>query len=82
MGNVHFGFESDLEENFSEKADCGTPVGESSEFSHQWSNVTCKRCLKNREKIESALKLQEENIVEHMGGMVAFHSQETNKANL
>lgn len=82
MGNVHFGFESDLEECFSEKADCGTLVGESSEFSHQWSGVTCKRCINNRDKIESALKIQEENILEHMGAMVAFQKQETNEANL
>ncbi|WP_045391854.1 hypothetical protein [Vibrio rotiferianus] len=75
-GKTHFGNESDIEDAFSEKADCGTQIGEASEFSMNWSEVTCKVCLKNRSKIEADIQLREENILEHMGGMVTFHANQ------
>lgn len=78
MGNIHFGSAYEIEELFFEQADCGTRIGELSEFSLQWETVTCKRCLRSREKIETALRADEENILYHMGGMVDFYNRENN----
>jgi len=66
-----------------EKAMCGTVgIWEGStmhnEFSSAtcWDLVTCKRCLKQRNKLTKAVKLIEADIIKGMGEFVEFCKDE------
>lgn len=55
-----------------------TPVNHDDdiEISRHWDEVTCKRCLKQKESIEFHLKKQEETICKSMGDMADWHMEE------
>ncbi|AUR95120.1 hypothetical protein NVP1201B_15 [Vibrio phage 1.201.B._10N.286.55.F1] len=74
MTKVHYSPYSDEDESYSERAMCGVRVGESYQYDNRWNYVTCKLCEKNRDKIESSIKVEEETIVDQMGDMVEFLS--------
>ncbi|WP_415912405.1 hypothetical protein [Neptuniibacter sp. QD37_11] len=53
-----------------ERAPCGTWLGETSHTTGDWSHVTCGHCLRNKDRIKSAQAADEKVIVEQMGAMV------------
>ena len=44
----------------------------SENISNYWREVTCKKCLKNRDNYEAQVILEEKDIVDQMGGFVDF----------
>lgn len=73
MTKVHYNASHDgIEESYSERAMCGVKVGENYDFHYDWRYVTCKLCLRNRDKIESAVRVEEESIVDQLGDMADF----------
>lgn len=72
MSKVHYSPYCDEDESYSDRAHCGVKVGESYQFDNLWSGVTCKLCIKNRVKIESAVRFAEDDAVNQMGEMAAF----------
>lgn len=64
-----------------EKYMCGSRVNHDNdiEITWDWNKVTCKRCLKQRNKIEEYLKKEEEEIVKSYGDMAEFMMKEENK---
>lgn len=74
---VHF--EGPYFSEYTEKHICGTEVSEFSDdldISNDWSKVTCKRCLKNKESINKFIKSTEEEINKQYGDMADFFSKE------
>lgn len=55
-----------------ERAYCGVALGESSELTMHWTQVTCRICLKRRSAIEAAVQSEEDAIVEQLGAMADF----------
>lgn len=55
---------------------CGTYLSEYSGVTMNWPNVTCKKCVKQRENIEKSLAFDEEQILKQMAGMVDFWNKE------
>ena len=53
-------------EDESEFAACGTFIPDEGYITEWWSRVTCKRCLKNKEKIEESYKIDEQLILASM----------------
>lgn len=62
----------------------GTFVGEDQSFSDDWGMVNCKRCLKNKDKINKGIEEDEANIVKQMGDFVDFcnKTESSNKAHI
>lgn len=54
MAVTHYDPYPDAEET--EVAMCGTKVGENYYWSSHWASVSCKKCLKTREKIKSEME--------------------------
>lgn len=63
---------SDSSEDCCEQAVCGTLVGEKYECTGNWKYVNCKKCLRNRMKIDNAMVIEEAFIVNQMGEMADF----------
>lgn len=55
-----------------EAALCGTPLGERSEVTANWIDVTCIKCLNSRESIDKAVERDCEAISEQLGDMAEF----------
>ena len=71
MGKVHFEPYFCKDDDI-ERAMCGIKVGEDFEHHHNWTYVTCKLCLKKRDKIERDVEITEKIVVDQMQGMVDF----------
>lgn len=54
-----------------EKAPCGTLLGENAELTSRWETVDCRRCLNQKAALIAGFKANEAAIVEQMGDMVA-----------
>lgn len=54
---------------------CGTEETENTVTSTSWDDVTCLKCLKNKEDINNAVAGIEESIVKEMGDFVDFMNQ-------
>ena len=48
---------------------CGARVGEDITITNNWKYVTCKRCLKQKEKIDKNVEENEKEICNQMGAM-------------
>ena len=55
-----------------EKADCGTVLGSEYHYTCQWDKVTCKRCLRSKQRLIRCYEKIEEAIVDQMGEMAAM----------
>lgn len=55
-----------------ETAMCGTTLGEKSEVTARWREVTCIKCLNSREGIDKAVERDSEAISEQLGDMALF----------
>lgn len=84
MSVVHFDpyFNSDCHDA-PEKSSCGTIGfwdGDSDEDCYQstnvWDKVTCKKCLKQKERLQKGFESDEKEIVKQMGEMADFMSKE------
>lgn len=62
---------------------CGTVVGEEYESTTLWIEVTCKRCLVGKKKINEWVKETEKAIIKEMGDMANFmmNEEENEKKN-
>lgn len=56
----------------SETAPCGTHIGDEYDGTSQWSKVTCKRCLKNKKRLQASVEAIEKEIIRQMGDMADF----------
>lgn len=59
-----------------EKAWCGTILGDECDVTGNWKEVTCKRCLKSKDKMQKAFEHNESMIVKQMGDMADFFEKE------
>ncbi len=73
---THFDPYTEPDESPDEKAWCGTILGDECDVTGNWKEVTCKRCLKNKEKFQSFFEETEKHIVAQMGDMVKFFEEE------
>lgn len=55
---------------------CGTITGEEYYCTNSWDRVTCKKCLKGRDRIALIVNKQEEIIINQMGDMAEFFNKE------
>lgn len=61
------------DDEYAEEGICKT---HSESISHHWREVTCKKCLNNRDNYEAQVILEEEDIVNQMGGFVDFCNEQ------
>ena len=65
--------------DYDSKTACGVIYPEfDADATSQWSNVTCKRCLKMKSKLQSTYEAIEKHIVDQMGGMADFMAKNQN----
>lgn len=76
---IHWDRYADPEED-QDKAPCGTVIGGDYKWSRKWEEVTCQRCLKNREKLQEVYEREEAEIVKQMGEMAEFWRREQQEA--
>lgn len=55
---------------------CGVQPKEGYESSSNWKNVTCKRCLNQKERLQTSFKNTEKETVRQMGEMADFFNKE------
>ena len=61
------------DDEYAEEGICKTY---SENISNHWRDVTCKKCLKNRDNYEAQVILEEKDAVEQMGEFVNFFSKQ------
>ena len=59
-----------------ERAPCGTFFGEDNSASGDWENVTCGHCIRRKKRIMGIVADEEKAIVEQMGSMADFMSNQ------
>lgn len=59
------------DDDYIERTSCGVETGEQSTLTGKWSDVTCKRCLRMKDRLQSQCDKTEEIIVQQMGEMAA-----------
>lgn len=64
---THFSYDDEITQ-----AQCGTWLGGFSNTSHDWTQVDCRACLKQKAKIIAIHNVQEAAIVAQMGDMADF----------
>lgn len=62
--------DEDIEVN---QAPCGTIIKEFYSCTSIWDHVDCKRCLKQKERLQNGFIKTEEIIIEQMGDMAKFN---------
>jgi hypothetical protein len=70
MAVTHYDVFTDADET--EIAWCGTKVGESYEYSSNWDYVSCKKCIKSKDKINAELEQIRKSRAEAEDGFVDF----------
>lgn len=70
---THFDPYSQVDECPDEKAWCGTALGNECDLTSNWKRVTCKRCLRSKERIQREFEHTESMIVKQMGQMADFY---------
>lgn len=73
---THFDPYIDTEDGPPEVAPCGTRLGEKASLDWRWKNITCKRCLKQRDRLDKSFQETEKYIIEQMGDMAEFFKTE------
>jgi hypothetical protein len=53
------------------RTSCGIAFGENSETARGWAGVSCKRCLRMKERLQADFERNEAIIVAQMGEMAA-----------
>ena len=59
-----------------DRAPCGTFFGEYSNVTGVWERVTCGHCIRRKKRIMGILQDEEKAIVEQMGSMADFMSNQ------
>ena len=59
-------------ESSCDNAMCGTIVGESYNFSASWKHIDCKRCIKQKDKLNKVVEETEKTIINQMDSFVKF----------
>jgi hypothetical protein len=60
-----------------EKAWCGTILGEECDLTWNWKLVTCKRCLKSKDRIVKEYNHIESDVVKQMGDWADYYKSVT-----
>lgn len=67
---THISFCDDDE--YADREYCGTQSGEASRHTNDWRDVTCRRCLRARQKIAATFEAMEADIIRQMAGIAAM----------
>jgi len=74
---THFDPYTDDEGGWIEQAMCGALTSEYYYYTTtNWNDVTCKRCLKQKEKIMNEVSKIEATIIKQMGEFVQFNEKQ------
>jgi hypothetical protein len=72
---THYGLVT--EDYYDENTPCGLKdIGDEIPLSTDWEMISCKKCLKMKDRIIAGIKADEEVIVKQMGDFVKFVERE------